>query len=101
MSDTRDLRPGARRVSATEAAKNLGSILAEVRERGAEYVVEHRGKAVAQVGPAREPGPTLGEFARLVAARSGPRLDEECLRAIEEGIAIWNREEVPGRSWER
>lgn len=101
MSDKRNLRRGVRNVSATEAAKNFGSILAEVRERGAEYVVEHRGKAVARISPEEDRTLTLKEFADLVANRPWPRLDEECLSAIEEGIAIWNREEVPRSPWER
>lgn len=101
MSNTRDAFPDARRVSATEAAKNFGSILTEVRERGAEYVVEHRGKAVAQVGPVRERNITVREFFDFVENRSVPPAREEYLRAVEEGIAVWNREEIPGGSWER
>ncbi len=101
MSDKRNLRRGVRNVSATEAAKNFGSILTEVRERGAEYVVEHRGKAVARINPEEDRTFTLKDFFDLVANRPWPPLDEECLRAIEEGIAIWNREEVPRSPWER
>lgn len=101
MPSTRDASRDARRVSATEAAKNFGSILTEVREQAAEYVVEHRGKAVARIGPEEDRTFTLKEFAALVAKRPWPPLDEECLRAIEEGIAIWNREEVPRNPWER
>ena len=101
MSTRRNLPPGVRTVSATEAAKNFGSILTEVRERAAEYVVEHRGKAVARISPEEDRTLTLKEFASLVAKRRWPPLDEECLRAIEEGIAIWNREEVPRSPWER
>jgi len=88
-------------VSATEAAKNFGSILTEVRERGAEYVVEHRGKAVAQIGPAEDRTLTLGEFAEIVRKRAIPSPDEEYLRAVEEGIARFNRMEVPVDPWER
>ncbi|WP_419939412.1 hypothetical protein [Candidatus Palauibacter sp.] len=88
-------------MSATEAAKNFGSILTEVRERAAEYVVEHRGKAVARISPEEDRTLTLKEFCDLVANRPWPPLDEECLRAIEEGIAIWNREEVPRSPWGR
>jgi antitoxin (DNA-binding transcriptional repressor) of toxin-antitoxin stability system len=101
MSNMGNLPRHSRTVSATEAAKNFGSILTEVRERGAEYVVEHRGTAVARVGPVRERGFTVREFFDLVAHRPWPPLDEECLRAIEEGIEIWNREEVPRSPWER
>ena len=101
MSNMGNLPRHSRTVSATEAAKNFGSILAEVRERGAEYVVEHRGKAVARISPEENRRLTLREFFDLVANRPWPPLDEECLRAIEEGIAIWNREEVPRSPWER
>ena len=101
MSNMGSLPQHSRRVSATEAAKNFGSILTEVRERAAEYVVEHRGKAVARISPEQDRTLTLKEFFDLVANRPWPPLDEECLRAIEEGIAIWNREEVPRSPWER
>lgn len=60
-----------RTLSATEAAKNFGSTL------------------------------TLREFAEFVADRSWPPLDEECLRAIEEGVAYFNRPEIPADPWER
>ena len=101
MSKMENLSRHPRRVSATEAAKNFGSILTEVREQAAEYVVEHRGKAVAQVGPVRERSLTVREFFEYLENRSVPPAGEEYLRAVEEGIAIWNREEVPGGSWER
>ncbi len=101
MSSSQNFPPRVCRVSATEAAKNFGSILTEVRERAAEYVVEHRGQAVARIRPEADRTLTLKEFFDLVADRSWPPLDEECLRAIEEGIAIWNREEVPRSPWER
>ena len=101
MSNMGNLSRYSHTVSATEAAKNFGAILTEVRERAAEYVVEHRGKAVARIGPEEDRTLTLKQFFDLVANRPWPPLDEECLRAIEEGIAIWNREEVPRSPWER
>lgn len=101
MSNTRNPSRHPRRVSATEAAKNFGAILAEVRERAAEYVVEHRGKAVARISPEEDPTLTVKEFFEYIENRSVPPAGEEYLRAVEEGIAIWNREEVPGGSWER
>lgn len=101
MSDKRNLRQGVRNVSATEAAKNFGSILTEVRERGAEYVVEHRGKPVARISPEANRGLTLREFAEIVKNRTIPSPGEEYLRAVEEGIAYFNRPEVPADPWER
>ena len=101
MPNTDHLPRPPRRVSATEAAKNFGSILTEVREQAAEYVVEHRGKAVARISPEEDQTLTVKEFLALAADRPWPPLDEECLRAIEEGIATWNLEEVPRSPWER
>ncbi|WP_419861113.1 type II toxin-antitoxin system Phd/YefM family antitoxin [Candidatus Palauibacter sp.] len=101
MSDKRNLRQGVRNVSATEAAKNFGSILTEVRERGTEYVVEHRGKPVARISPEENRRLTLREFAEIVRNRTIPSPGEEYLRAVEEGIAYFNRPEVPADPWER
>ena len=101
MSTTRDSPPGVRTVSATEAAKNFGAILTEVRERAAEYVVEHRGKAVARISPEEDRTLTLKEFAEIVRNRSIPSPGEEYLRDVEEGIARFNRVEVPMDPWER
>ena len=101
MSDKRNLRQGVRNVSATEAAKNFGSILTEIRERGAEYIVEHRGKPVARISPEENRRLTLREFAEIVRNRTIPSPGEEYLRAVEEGIAYFNRPEVPADPWER
>lgn len=101
MSNMGNLPRHSRTVSATEAAKNFGSILTEVRERGAEYVVEHRGKAVARISPEENRRLTLREFAGIVRNRTIPSPGEEYLRAVEEGIAYFNRPEVPADPWER
>ncbi len=84
-------------VTATYAAKNLGSLIDRVREEGETYVVERGGTPVAEIRPAARPftGKDL-----LALFESGPRADEEYLRAIEEGIALMNREEVPANRWE-
>ena len=101
MPDTSNPAKSVRTVSATEAAKNFGSILTEVREQGAEYVVEHCGKPVARIGPVREPGLTVREFFEYLEKRPVPPVGEEYLRAVEEGIAYFNRPEVPADPWER
>ena len=84
-------------VTATYAAKNLGSLIDRVREEGETYVVERGGTPVAEIRPAARPftGRDL-----LVLFELGPRADEEYLRAIEDGIAVMNREEVPANRWE-
>lgn len=91
---------GRRVVSATHAARNLGSIIARVREDDAVYVVERSGTPVAQIGPADKRMLTMREFAELVRAAARRPADEEYLRAVEEGIAFLNRPEIPESPWE-
>ena len=49
----RPVSSSARVVTATEAAKNFGSIIDRVREDRAVYVVERGGTPVAEIGPAK------------------------------------------------
>ena len=62
----------SRVVSATEAAKNFGEVLARVREERAVYVVERRGKPVAEIRPVEESIFTGADFVELVRATSDP-----------------------------
>jgi len=90
----------SKRVAATDAAKNFGRLVDRVREEGATYVIERHGRPVAQIGPVEPAEPkTLRDL--VEAIRAAPKLDEETLRYIEEGIAIYNRPEVPKNPWER
>jgi antitoxin (DNA-binding transcriptional repressor) of toxin-antitoxin stability system len=92
--------PKTHAIPATDAAKNFGRLVDRVREEGATYVIERHGRAVAQIGPVR--GPRHRTLRDLVAAiEAAPKLDEETLRYIEEGIAVLNRPEVPANPWER
>ena len=87
-------------IAATDAAKNFGRLVDRVREEGATYVIERHGRAVAQIGPVKIEEPkTLRNL--IDAIQAAPKLDEEVLRYIEEGIAIYNRPEVPRNRWER
>ncbi len=71
-----------------------------MREDGATYVIERHGRAVAQIGPVQSVEPrTLRNFVETM--RAMPKLDEETLRYIEEGVAASNRQEVPQNPWER
>jgi antitoxin (DNA-binding transcriptional repressor) of toxin-antitoxin stability system len=71
-----------------------------VRGQGATYVIERHGRPVAQIGPVETEEPkTLRDL--IEAIKAAPKLDEEVLRYIEEGIAIYNRPEVPKNRWER
>lgn len=91
----------SRVVSATEAAKNLGEVLARVREDRAVYVVERRGKPVARIGPLEDRVFTGADFVELARSTSHPSAGPEYARAVQEGIAFFNRAEVPRSPWER
>ena len=87
-------------IAATDAAKNFGGLVDRVREEGATYVIERHGRPVAQIGPVKTEEPkTLRDLVEYLNV--APKLDEEVLRYIEEGIAISNRPEVPPNPWER
>ena len=94
MSDTRV-------VSATEAARNFGSIVAQVREKRVVYVVERSGTPVAQISPVEERVFTGRDFVEMVRSGAAQVAGAEYLRAVEEGIALLNRAEVPESPWER
>lgn len=91
----------SRVVSATEAAKKFGEILARVREERAVYVVERRGKPVARISPVEDRVFTLADFVELIRSGAIPSPGAEYARAVEEGIAFFNRPEVPKSPWER
>ena len=93
--------PTARPISATEAVRNFGSILASVREDRAVYVVTRSGTPVAELGPVADPPLTGAMFAEIVRSGSTDLAGAEYLRAVEDGIALLNRAEVPGDPWER
>jgi len=87
-------------IAATDAAKNFGELVDRVREEGATYVIERHGRPVAQIGPIEAGEPkTLRDL--IQAVQAAPKLDEEVLRSIEEGIAIYNKPEVPKNRWAR
>ncbi len=92
---------GSRVVSATEAARNFGSIVARVREDRTVYVVERSGTPVARIGPVEERGFTGSDFVEMVRDGATRLAGAEYLRAVEEGIALLNRVEVPESTWER
>jgi hypothetical protein len=86
------------RVSATEAAKNFGSIVDRVREDAAVYVVERSGTPVAEIRPAAGPPATVADLVALVRARTHS-LDERFERAVRAGVRSLNRRERPTDPW--
>ena len=91
---------GVRVVTATETAKNFGAIIDRVREDRAVYVVERAGTPVAEIGPVKSKIVTIRDFAEIVRSGSVPSPGEDYLKAVEEGIALGNRPEVPANRWE-
>jgi prevent-host-death family protein len=87
-------------IAATDAAKNFGDLVDRVREEGATYIIERHGRPVAQIGPVQTAErKTIRDL--IDAIEAAPKLDEEVLRHIEEGIEIFNKPEVPKNAWER
>ena len=63
-------------------------------------MIERHGRPIAQIGPVESGKPnTLRNL--IEAIEAAPKLDDDVLRYIEEGIAIYNRPEVPKNRWER
>lgn len=87
-------------IAATDAAKNFGELVDRVREEGATYVIERHGRPVAQIGPV-ETGERKTLRDLVEALQAAPKLDEELLRYIENGIDTYNKPEVPTNRWER
>ena len=90
----------SKRIPATTAAKNFGTLVDRVRDHGTTFIVERHGRAVAQIGPVdATPKATLSSLARYM--RTAPKIDEQTLRFIEEGVTAANRPAVPVNPWER
>jgi prevent-host-death family protein len=64
------------RISATELARNVGSVVGRVRFRGDSFVVERNGRPVARVLPAAGASPvSLGEALSAWRAAGEPERD--------------------------
>jgi hypothetical protein len=95
----RKKRPAARvrAISATAAAKTFGRLIEHVRSERAEYIVERGGTEAVRIVPAARRC-TAADLVRLV--RTLPRADEAYLKAVESGIAAFNKPSVPDNRWE-
>jgi antitoxin (DNA-binding transcriptional repressor) of toxin-antitoxin stability system len=90
---------GARRVSATEAAKNFGRLVDRVRETRATYVVERGTTPVARISPVEGRVLTMADF-KALAARL-PRVDADYLDAVAGAAAAHNKPRVRRNPWGR
>lgn len=86
-----------RSISATAAAKTFGRLIEHVRSERAEYVVERSGTEAVRIVPAARRC-TAADLVRLV--ESLPKADEAYLKAVESGIALFNKPSVPENRWE-
>jgi prevent-host-death family protein len=90
----------SRRIPATTAAKNFGTLVDRVRDHGTIFIVERHGRPVAQIGPVdAPPRSTLADLATLFARPSG--LPGEYVRAVERFVRQVNKPRVPPNPWER
>ena len=92
-------RTGPGRVSATEAAKNFGRIVDQVREERATYVVERGGKPVARIAPVERERFTMSDFKDLVGRL--PRSDAGYIDGVVRGSAAHNKPRVRRNPWGR
>jgi len=89
-----------KRIPATTAAKNFGTLVDRVRDHGTTFLIERHGRPVAQIGPVDAvPKATLRGLAAYLKA--APKIDEQTLRFVEQGIEAANRPGVPDNPWER
>ncbi len=86
-------------VSATEAAKNFGEIVDRVREAGVAYVVERKGRPIAEIAPVSRRRCSLGELMVWLEARRA--VPEAYTSSVETHVAAANRPRVPESRWER
>jgi antitoxin (DNA-binding transcriptional repressor) of toxin-antitoxin stability system len=89
--------PAARRLSATEAARNFSELLNRVRYRGETFIIERGGVAIGELRPAAPVRFTGADLRALL--RSLPPVDDAFLGAIEE--AARSQPRLPEPPWER
>jgi prevent-host-death family protein len=98
MAKSRVRRTGrASTVTATEAAKNFGALVDRVREAGAAYVVERKGRPIARIAPVSAHGCTMAELARWFDER--PAVSDEFASAVADHVKAVNRRRVPSSRW--
>jgi prevent-host-death family protein len=93
-------RPGGvSTVSATDAAKNFGELVDKVREEGAAYVVERKGRPIAKVSPITERRCTVQDLAAWFETRRA--LADKFVAAVTRHVKAVNRPRVPTSVWPR
>jgi prevent-host-death family protein len=84
-------------VSATEAAKNFGELVDRVRDAGVAYVVERKGRPIAQIGPVGTRRCTLADLADWLASERPTPGDYTAV--VSTHVRSANRPRVPRSRW--
>jgi antitoxin (DNA-binding transcriptional repressor) of toxin-antitoxin stability system len=85
-------------VSATEAAKRLGTLIDRVRDERATYTIERGGTPVARLEPVETIHCSLSEFVALLEGLESP--DPDYFEQVEQAVDELNRPAAPGTEWE-
>jgi hypothetical protein len=88
-----------RKVTASEAAKNFGTLVDRVRSERAVYVVERSGSPVVRIEPVDVVRCSVADLADWFADRTP--LDPEFVDDVERAVNAFNEPTVPGDPWER
>jgi antitoxin (DNA-binding transcriptional repressor) of toxin-antitoxin stability system len=89
----------AKKISATDAARSFSEVVARVRYRGEEFVVEKGGEAVCRispVGPAPGGTSTLGDLLQML--RELPAVDDEYRKTVR--AVVRKQGKLPRSPWE-
>ena len=87
-----------KRISSTEAARSFSDVVARVRYRGEEFVVEKGGEAVCKISPVGQ-GATKSTIADLLALLENvPPPDEGFKDTVRE--AVRKQPKAPRSPWE-
>jgi len=84
-------------VSATEAAKNFGEIVDLVREAGVAYIVERKGKPIAEIAPVASRRCTLADFVAWIELERS--VSGEFSVAVKTHVKAANRPAIPRSRW--
>ncbi len=91
------LEPGARVISATEAARNFSDLINRVSYRGETYTVERGGRAICRLSPVEVRGCSGAELLDVLAKL--PRPSDEYLSTVDEMLR--RQGTVEPSAWEK
>lgn len=94
---TRKGPKGRTSVSATDAAKNFGELVDRVREGGIAYIVERKGRPIAQIAPVTSRRCTVADLAAWLGEERGA--PAEFITAVRTHVRHANRPRVPRARW--